>query len=451
MANNETSNFLISSFLTFFVLVLVHPTQAHTKGFTTNLIHRDSPLSPLGNPSVDKYERIRNSIRRSWSKLNRYSTSTSSNAQSEVKSSYGEYIMELSYGTPPVPQLGIIDTGSDLIWTQCQPCLQCFNQTLPIFDPSKSSTYKPESCDSQGCKSFHTSQITCSSNNTCGYTYAYSDGAQSTGDLASETITFGSIGPTKGVSFPNVTFGCGHDNVGTFERSGAGLVGLGCGSKSLVSQLGSLIGGKFSYCLIPSSMEGNHTSKISFGTDAEVSGPSVISTPIVKGVFINYYYLTLEGISVENTKIPFNGKSSIDGANDAPSNEGNIIIDSGTPLTFLPTEMFDSLNSALEGIIKGEKVDDPTGLMDLCYKTRNGISDLNIPNVTAHIDGGDLELKPYNTFVSVSEEVSCLAMVPLRGLPSAILGNIAQTNMLIGYDNVNGKLSFKPTDCTEEQ
>ncbi|KAE9594006.1 putative nepenthesin [Lupinus albus] len=50
--------------------------------------------------------------------------------------------MKFSIGTPKFDVMAEADTGSDLIWMQCQPCKKCYKQTEPVFDPSKSKTYK---------------------------------------------------------------------------------------------------------------------------------------------------------------------------------------------------------------------------------------------------------------------------------------------------------------------
>jgi hypothetical protein len=44
------------------------------------------------------------------------------------------------------------------------------------------------------------------------------------------------------VSLSNIVVGCGHNNAGTFNNKGSGIVGFGRGEASLVSQLGSSIG-----------------------------------------------------------------------------------------------------------------------------------------------------------------------------------------------------------------
>lgn len=73
-------------------------------------------------------------------------------AKSGVSLGAGNYVTTLGLGTPVKDMTMIFDTGSDLTWTQCQPCVvSCYNQVDPIFDPSQSSSYKNVSCTSTTC------------------------------------------------------------------------------------------------------------------------------------------------------------------------------------------------------------------------------------------------------------------------------------------------------------
>jgi len=64
----------------------------------------------------------------------------------------GNYFVVVGLGTPKKDLSLIFDTGSDLTWTQCQPCARsCYSQQDPIFDPSKSSTYANITCTSTLC------------------------------------------------------------------------------------------------------------------------------------------------------------------------------------------------------------------------------------------------------------------------------------------------------------
>ncbi|XP_062075194.1 aspartic proteinase CDR1-like [Humulus lupulus] len=416
---------------------------SNTSGFSIDLIQRDSPFSHISIPSTTDFDRLHNAFRRSFSRLGHYQSTLLAQKtviQSRIIPSEGEYLMNISIGTPPVQLIGIADTGSDLIWTQCKPCTECFKQTPTLFDPDKSSTYHNIPCAAKPCTELY--QATCSSeHDTCEYSYSYGDRSYTKGNLAAETFTVGET------SLPKVVFGCGHDNGGTFDESGSGLIGLGGGSLSLVSQLGKTIGGKFSYCLVPLSAESYVTSKISFGSAAVVSGSGVVSTPLVSNKDPKtYYYLTLEAISVGKKRLVYdttNYNTSTSSKAGVAANEGNIIIDSGTTLTFLPAGFYDDLVSVLEKAIDAEKVSDPQGVLSLCFRSDSSIS---VPTIKAHFTGADVVLNPLNTFAKVEDDMFCFTMAPSTDF--AIFGNLAQMNFLVGYDIDGGTVSFKPTDCS---
>jgi hypothetical protein len=64
----------------------------------------------------------------------------------------GEYLTQIGLGTPKKTLTLILDTGSDLVWTQCLACQACYQQIDPIFNPAKSSTYKPVRCGLNLCQ-----------------------------------------------------------------------------------------------------------------------------------------------------------------------------------------------------------------------------------------------------------------------------------------------------------
>ena len=123
--------------------------------------------------------------------------------------------------------------------------------------------------------------------------------------------------------------------------------------------------------------------------------------------------------------------------------EGNIIIDSGTTVTTLPPEFYPTFESAVAEEIDLERGHDPSQFLSLCYKRTS--DSIEIP-ITAHFTGADVKLNPGTTFIQINEELSCLAF---RANESTIFGNLAQSNLLVGYDLVKKTVSFKPTDCTK--
>ena len=428
---------------TLVVILLTHfyehsDAEAKIEGFTTDLISHDSPRSPFYNPSETKYQRLQKAFHRSILRGNHFSAMTVSpnEIQSDVIPGRYEYLMNISLGTPPVPMLGVADTGSDLIWRECLPCDGCYQQAEPLFDPGTSETYKTLACDNEFCQDL--GQLgSCSNDNTCIYNYVYGTGQSSnSGYISSDTLTIGSD-QGEPASFPGIAFGCAHRTDGRFPEKHVGIIGLGGGPLSLVKQLDSRVGGQFSYCLVPISSDSTASSKINFGRNGAVSGSGTVSTPLFKGSIETFYYLKLEGMSVGSTRVEFNGFSA--------GEEGNIIIDSGTTLTFLPPDFYSEVESTLATAIGGQPTSDPTGNYGLCYSS---ISNLQIPILTVHFTGADVQFPPLNTFIQAYEDLFCFSMIPSRSL--FIFGNLAQMNFLVGYDLNNNMLSFKPTDCTKQ-
>ncbi|KAG8382014.1 hypothetical protein BUALT_Bualt05G0032400 [Buddleja alternifolia] len=180
-----------------------------------------------------------------------------------------------------------------------------------------------------------------------------------------ETFTFDSTSKDN-VSLSKVVFGCGYKNGGTFNETGSGIIGLGWGPLSIINQLDKSIGGKFSYCL--TFHNSNVSSKISFGSNAIVSGPKVVSIPLVKKLSDTYYYLTLEGVSVGKTRLEYNSNFNSNSNSKASVDESNIVIDSGTTLTFVPSEFYKGLESSPVKAIRAKRVSDSQGELNLCYE-----------------------------------------------------------------------------------
>ncbi|KAK4853488.1 hypothetical protein QYF36_009931 [Acer negundo] len=104
----------------------------------------------------------------------------------------GNYIVTVGFGTPKKDLSLIFDTGSDLTWTQCQPCLgPCYEQKETVFDPKASNSYTNISCSSALCNSLvsATGNTPRCSSSTCVYGVQYGDNSFSAGYFGKETLT----------------------------------------------------------------------------------------------------------------------------------------------------------------------------------------------------------------------------------------------------------------------
>ncbi|CAH8358582.1 unnamed protein product, partial [Eruca vesicaria subsp. sativa] len=175
----------------FFFSMTLSSSFTNPKHLTLELIHRDSPHSPLYNPNTTLTDRLHSSFLRSISRSRRFTHQT--DLQSGLIGAGGEFFMSITIGTPPVNILAIADTGSDLTWVQCKPCQQCYKENGAIFDSKKSSSYKSETCESRHCNALSTNERGCDEGkDVCKYRYSYGDQSFTKGDVATETISIGS-------------------------------------------------------------------------------------------------------------------------------------------------------------------------------------------------------------------------------------------------------------------
>ncbi|KAK8944143.1 Aspartic proteinase CDR1 [Platanthera zijinensis] len=423
-------------------------------GFSVELIHRDSPKSPHYDPRSTAFARLKEAAERSRARaiyfrdsIQRISSlasdpSSVDNFYSNIIPNSYEYLMSFYLGSPAEEFLAIADTGSDLIWIQCKPCDECYPQKAPLFDPRASSTYKVISCTTDSCSSLP--QSSCSEGSQCEYTYGYGDGSMVDGFLSSETLSFDSTGGRR-IQIPSTLFGCTHRSNGTFAKNGAGLVGLGGGKLSLIRQLGSSIESKFSYCL-PSSSQASATSRLNFGASADVSGSNAVTTPLIPGSPSTFYFLILEQVSVE-------GQGDVNVKPDMQlggysTEQGNIIIDSGTTLTLVDDETLQSVATKVASSVNLPKVKDPNDSFNLCFDVSGVGANAQFPDITFRFAGGaSVVLHQSNAFVEAAQNIVCMAMVSSGSDGISIFGNIAQQNFHIGYDLDAMQLTFAPTDC----
>ncbi|TKY73770.1 Aspartic proteinase nepenthesin-1 [Spatholobus suberectus] len=404
--------------------------------FRVMLRHVDS------GKNLTKLERVQRGIKRGKSRLQRLnamvlaaSSTPDSELEAPIHAGNGEYLMELSIGTPPVSYPAVLDTGSDLIWTQCKPCTQCYKQPTPIFDPTKSSSFSKVSCGSSLCSALPSS--TCSDG--CEYVYSYGDYSMTQGILATETFTFGES--KNRVSVHDIGFGCGEDNEGDGFEQASGLVGLGRGPLSLVSQLKEP---KFSYCLTP--MDDSKNSVLLLGSLEKVKGAKeAVTTPLLKNPLQpSFYYLSLEGISVGDTRLSIE-KSTFEVGDDG---SGGVIIDSGTTITYIEQKAFDALKKEFVSQTKLPLDKSGSTGLDVCFTLPSGSDQVDIPKLVFHFKGGDLELPAENYMIGDSNlGVACLAMGASSGM--SIFGNVQQQNILVNHDLEKETISFVPTPCDQ--
>ncbi|XP_038691068.1 aspartic proteinase CDR1-like [Tripterygium wilfordii] len=164
-----------------------------------------------------------------------------------------------------------------------------------------------------------------------------------------------------------------------------------------------------------------------------------VSTPLAFKDPSPYYYLTLEGISVETKKI----------GTDTGNN--SIIIDSGTVMTVLHPTIYDELKKTIiVNITKPgksiERTEDPTRTFSLCYEK---LLNIKFPTLIFHFSGADIHLKRQNTYVRYYDYICMTIARHSSNNAISIFGSSAQVNFQVEYDLNQKLVSFALTDCTK--
>ncbi|XP_044464940.1 aspartyl protease AED1-like [Mangifera indica] len=317
------------------------------------------------------------------------------------------YVVTVGFGTPKRDLTLMFDTGSSTTWIQCKPCMNCYDQEDPIFDPSQSSTF---------------------SNSSHPYTQNYHDKSYASGYFAYDTLTMATY------EFKDFTFLCGHNNSGLFGAV-AGVLGIGLSNDSLISQTSGNFLRLFCYCLPPTEASSGF---LAFGITAALTCLPRISTPLISDPDgFNRYFVNLVGITIGQRTLQIS-------SNDAASLR-NTIIDSGTHITRLPATVYSELRSVFNEFMAKFPVAPRFGKMDTCYNLAGYDLSSVVPSMILHFDNSvDLNLDHDSVVLSESESQVCLAFAEDT---ETIIGNHQQRNVNVLYDIIDKKVGFSRGTC----
>ncbi|KAG7957547.1 hypothetical protein I3843_11G181300 [Carya illinoinensis] len=434
--------YLFESTLSLCLTVLVSLlcfTPSDSAGFSLKLIPRFSPESPLYPGNISQSERIQKLAEISHARANYLMSKSSQNATVDPENIHLPvhedsivYSAEPSLGTPQSSQFFLVDGASGLIWTQCLPCINCFNQIPPLFNSIASTTYQKIQCNDPRCRKPFYKCV----NEKCVYTQKYG-----------ETFTFpqnnGRVLPVK-----DMIFGCSNDNqYFTFRgKKISGILGLNREPESLVSQLKTTIQGRFSYCLVYGDREMEATSILRFGEDTISTRRDYKTTPLMYQTMKSNYYLHLLDISVGDRRIGFPpGTFAL-----KPNGNGGCIIDTGAITTFLDRGPYERVMKEFDEHFKSLGVQrvPKVGGMEYCYKS-NPKFRAYIP-MTFHFQGADYKVEPtYMYFHDKAKIYFCVALMPFAG--KTVLGAWQQQDMRVVYDLNLGVVRFAPENCARDK
>ncbi|XP_006644352.1 aspartyl protease family protein At5g10770-like [Oryza brachyantha] len=416
-------------------------------GTTLTLNHRYGPCSPVPSekrPISDEELLRRDQLRAEYirRKLSRSNGTAGEDGGQQSKvtvpTTLGtsldtlEYVISVGLGSPAVKQMMCIDTGSDVSWVQCKPCpIPPCHAAGSLFDPAASSTYAAFNCSAAACKQLGKHANGCDSKSQCQYIVRYGDDSNTTGTYGSDKLTLSASDVVEGFQF-----GCSHAELGTGMNDKIdGLMGLGGGAQSLVSQTAANYGKSFSYCLPPTAASSGFLTLGARSSGGGGNGTSqFVTTPMLRvKESPTFYFAALKDIAVGGKKL---------GLPPSVFSAGSLM-DSGTIITRLPPTAYSALSSAFQAGMKQYKKAQPSSIFDTCFDF-TGLDKITIPAVALVFSGGAVvDLDAHGIL-----HRSCLAFAPNADEKTfSTIGNVQQRTFEVLYDVGSSVFGFRAGAC----
>ncbi|KAJ3683821.1 hypothetical protein LUZ60_014048 [Juncus effusus] len=412
---------------------------APDSGSTLRIIHAFGPCSPLrpAEPFPSWADFLTDQTQRDATRtIYLTSLATTGTGRSFVPVASGRqilqipnYIVRAQLGTPAQNLLLAFDTSNDVAWMPCTGCTGC-PAGSPSFNPTVSSSYHPVACGSVQCNQVQ--NPTCNpSTKSCAFGLSYASSSvqaalgQDSLSLASDIVS-------------SYTFGCLQNVVGN-SIPPQGLLGLGRGSLSFLTQTKSIYGSTFSYCL-PSFKSLNFSGTLRLGLKGQPV--RIKSTPLLSNPHrSSLYYVNMTGIKVGRRTVPIPPAAlAFD-----PATGAGTVIDSGTMFTQLVRPAYEAMRLEFRRQVNAPVT--TLGGFDTCY---NG--PVKYPTITFKFDQMQVTLPEENVIIhSSSGSLSCLAMAAapegLNGVLN-VIANMQQQNHRVLFDIPNSRVGFAREVCT---
>ncbi|GLT56894.1 hypothetical protein SLA2020_299070 [Shorea laevis] len=310
------------------------------------------------------------------------------------------YIVKVGLGTPRTDLSLMFDTGSDITWTQCQPCVSyCYKQKEPIFDPSKSTSYLNIPCASSICRSLPANSSGCSSS-TCVYAVQYGDSSYTIGFFAKERLTLTSTD----VSTPYCS---------DAEKTTVGFLGVPPG------YLGLAVTNFPSHPKQPrNTTNSSHTASRPPPAPLVTSHSAIAASPV-----------QLNSPHHPSLTKPFMALTSSESASaaiDYPSHQPPSVKE--CPRTYPRA--------------------DALSILDTCYDFSN-YDTIRVPIISIFFSGGvEVGINISGIFFVADVSQVCLALAGNSDDSDVgIFGNVQQKTFLVVYDSVGGRVGFAGGGC----
>ncbi|PUZ73290.1 hypothetical protein GQ55_2G462400 [Panicum hallii var. hallii] len=339
------------------------------------------------------------------------------------------YVVRARLGTPAQQLLLAVDTSNDAAWIPCAGCAGC--PTSTPFNPAASTSYRPVPCGSPLCA--QAPNAACPRNSkACGFSLTYADSS------LVAALSQDSLAVANDV-VKAYTFGCLQRATGTAAPP-QGLLGLGRGPLSFLSQTKDMYEATFSYCL-PSFKSLNFSGTLRLGRKGQPQ--RIKTTPLLANPHrSSLYYVNMTGIRVGRKVVPIPAAAlAFD-----PATGAGTVLDSGTMFTRLVAPAYAAVRDEVRRRV-GAPVSSLGGF-DTCFSDPA----VKWPAVTLLFDGMQVTLPEENVVIhSTYGTTSCLAMAAAPDGVNTVLNVIAsmqQQNHRVLFDVPNGRVGFARERCT---
>ncbi|KAH1124975.1 hypothetical protein GLYMA_06G093600v4 [Glycine max] len=410
----------------------IDPCASQPDNSDLNVIPIYSKCSPFKPPKADTWDnRIINMASKDPVRVKYLSTLVSQKTVSTAPIASGQafnignYVVRVKLGTPGQLLFMVLDTSTDEAFVPCSGCTGCSDTT---FSPKASTSYGPLDCSVPQCGQVRGLSCPATGTGACSFNQSYA------GSSFSATLVQDALRLATDV-IPYYSFGCVNAITGASVPA-QGLLGLGRGPLSLLSQSGSNYSGIFSYCL-PSFKSYYFSGSLKLGPVGQPK--SIRTTPLLRSPHRpSLYYVNFTGISVGRVLVPF--PSEYLGFN--PNTGSGTIIDSGTVITRFVEPVYNAVREEFRKQVGGTTFTS-IGAFDTCFvKTYETLA----PPITLHFEGLDLKLPLENSLIhSSAGSLACLAMAAAPDNVNSVLNVIAnfqQQNLRILFDIVNNKVGI---------
>ncbi|XP_038707991.1 aspartic proteinase Asp1-like isoform X2 [Tripterygium wilfordii] len=352
----------------------------------------------------------------------------------------GYYNVTIQIGQPQKPYFLDVDTGSDLTWLQCDaPCIRCMEAHHPYYRPNNDLL----SCNDPLCKSLQSNGGNRCDSGQCDYEVEYADGGSSLGVLVRDVFP---LNFTNGAQArPHLSLGCGYkQSPDATNHPLDGILGLGRGKTSIISQLSSqgFVRNVVGHCL--SSRGGGY---LFFGDDIYDSS-----------------HVTWTALSQEHPKHYSPGYAELYfGGRTTGYKNLFVTFDSGSSYTYFNSEAYQGLVYLVKKDLHGQPLkevpDDQT--LPLCWKGHipfqsiHDVENYFKPFALRFTNGGEskstlFEFTPETHLIISSKGNVCMGI--LNGTEVGLgnlnlIGDISMQDRMVIYDNEKQMMGWEPADC----